>query len=64
MKKIVVLNSYILSVIFILGYYDLLMINDVGMFIFNDDKCIDLVVIKLLLCFIDVLEIVLIEMEI
>lgn len=64
MKKLVVLNEYILKVIVIIGYFDLLIINDVGMLILNDYCCIDLVVIKNLLCFIDVLVIVLEEMEI
>lgn len=46
MKKGIVFNFEILLVIFCLGYIDILVVCDVGLFILNSIVCIDMVLIQ------------------
>lgn len=64
MKKGIVFNFDILLVIFCLGYIDMLVVCDVGLFIFKSIMCIDMVLIQGVFFFMQVLGVVINEMQV
>lgn len=64
MKKGIVFNVDIFVVIFCLGYIDMLVVCDVGLLVFCSSMCIDMVLIQGVFLFMQVLEVVMMEMQV